>query len=259
MSKRLQQSVGWKGPAVVLAIDSPSKAHTCHRGVPVLVTTEQLRMASRGELETYGQGDLMDQLLERTRNSVRQRGFLDFRGRGPEEQLEGEVKRPRREAQQPQEHEAPPPEPPRPQEEPPAEVVPDEEDDGDVTPGGEERPEEDISDEEFDNNDEAAADPQRNEDRASSSGLRRSNSVPPEEARGRETRGHSPKRSRTALKTAFWTEKQQHHQKAANDRRRRRGTTNEMLEKTIFLCKWQIHLVQKKGRELKKIPPEYKG
>ena len=31
-----------------------------------------------------------------------------------------------------------------------------------------------------------------------------------------------------------------------------------MLEKTIFFCKRQIHLVQKKGRELKKIPPEYK-
>ena len=42
-SKRLQGEVGWRGPAIVLALEGHTRMHLSYRGVPVLVTPEQVR------------------------------------------------------------------------------------------------------------------------------------------------------------------------------------------------------------------------
>ena len=60
-SKRLQGEVGWRGPAIVLALEGHTIMHLSYRGVPVLVTPEQVRHVSRGESEMVEQEDLIRQ------------------------------------------------------------------------------------------------------------------------------------------------------------------------------------------------------
>ncbi|CAK0806425.1 unnamed protein product, partial [Prorocentrum cordatum] len=63
-SKRLQGEHGWRGPATVLAAEGHARLHLSCRGVPVLVTPEQVRLASRGEAETVENEDLARQLSQ---------------------------------------------------------------------------------------------------------------------------------------------------------------------------------------------------
>ena len=83
MSKRIQSSVGWKGPCIVLALEGHTRVHVSYRGVPVLVTPEQLRHASREEAETVDQEALVRDLGPWKGGETRQRGFIDERGPGP--------------------------------------------------------------------------------------------------------------------------------------------------------------------------------
>ncbi|CAK0806782.1 unnamed protein product [Prorocentrum cordatum] len=63
-SKRLQGELGWRGPAIVLATEGHTRLHLSYRGVPVLVTPEQVRHASRDEAEMVENEDLVRQLSQ---------------------------------------------------------------------------------------------------------------------------------------------------------------------------------------------------
>ena len=80
-SKRMQVSQGWRGPCIVLAREGNSRLHLSYRGVPVLVTPEQTRHASRDEAELIAHEDLLRELSGLQRGS--QRGFIDERGNAP--------------------------------------------------------------------------------------------------------------------------------------------------------------------------------
>ena len=64
LSKRLQEYVGWHGPAVVLKQEGHSRVYISYRGVPVLVTPRQLRRASREELAAFDSSASLDELLQ---------------------------------------------------------------------------------------------------------------------------------------------------------------------------------------------------
>ena len=61
-SKRMQVSQGWRGPCIVLAREGNSGLHLSYRGVPVLVTPQQTRHASRDEAELIAHEDLLREL-----------------------------------------------------------------------------------------------------------------------------------------------------------------------------------------------------
>ena len=77
----MQVSQGWRGPCIVLAREGNSRLHLSYRGVPVLVTPEQTRHASRDEAELIAREDLLRELSGLQRGS--QRGFIDERGNAP--------------------------------------------------------------------------------------------------------------------------------------------------------------------------------
>ena len=82
-SKRLQGELGWRGPAIVLAHDGHRRIHISYRGVPVLVTPEQLRHASRAESEMVEEEDLIRQMAQWRGGHTLQKGFVDERGPPP--------------------------------------------------------------------------------------------------------------------------------------------------------------------------------
>ncbi|CAK0877498.1 unnamed protein product, partial [Prorocentrum cordatum] len=83
-SKRLQGDRGWRGPAIVLAAEGHARLHLSYRGVPVLVTSEQVRHASRGEAEMVENEGLVRQLSQWRGGPTLQKGFVDERGPGPD-------------------------------------------------------------------------------------------------------------------------------------------------------------------------------
>ncbi|CAK0825490.1 unnamed protein product [Prorocentrum cordatum] len=83
-SKRLQGEHGWRGPAIVLATEGHTRLHLSYRGVPVLVTPEQVRHASRNEAEMVENEDLVRQLSHWRGGPTLQKGFIDERGPGPD-------------------------------------------------------------------------------------------------------------------------------------------------------------------------------
>ena len=91
-SKRMQVSQGWRGPCIVLAREGNSRLHLSYRGVPVLVTPEQTRHASRDEAELIAHEDLLRELSGLQRGS--QRGFIDERGNAPGDPLNAEERHP---------------------------------------------------------------------------------------------------------------------------------------------------------------------
>ena len=82
-SKRLQGEVGWRGPAIVLALEGHTRMHLSYRGVPVLVTPEQCRHSSRAESEMVEHEDLIRQMTQWRGGPTLQKGFVDERGPGP--------------------------------------------------------------------------------------------------------------------------------------------------------------------------------
>ena len=91
-SKRMQVSQGWRGPCIVLAREGNSRLHLSYRGVPVLVTPEQTRHASRDEAELIAHEDLLRELSGLQRGS--QRGFIDERGNAPGDPQNAEERHP---------------------------------------------------------------------------------------------------------------------------------------------------------------------
>ncbi|CAK0808101.1 unnamed protein product [Prorocentrum cordatum] len=83
-SKRLQGEHGRRGPAIVLATEGHTRLHLSYRGVPVLVTPEQVRHASRSEAEMVENEDLVRQLSHWRGGPTLQKGFIDERGPGPD-------------------------------------------------------------------------------------------------------------------------------------------------------------------------------
>ena len=82
MSKRLQLSTGWHGPALVIGTEGTTKVYLSYRGLPVLVSPEQCRMPSRDEVEMFEwmqfEADNTN-LLEKFRKYNTQNGFIDER------------------------------------------------------------------------------------------------------------------------------------------------------------------------------------
>ncbi|CAK0903395.1 unnamed protein product, partial [Prorocentrum cordatum] len=83
-SRRLQGDHGWRGPAIVLATEGHARLHLSYRGVPVLVTPEQVRHASRSEAEMVENEDMVRQLSHWRGGPTLQKGFIDERGPGPD-------------------------------------------------------------------------------------------------------------------------------------------------------------------------------
>ena len=88
----MQVSQGWRGLCIVFAREGNSRLHLSYRGVPVLVTPEQTRHASRDEAELIAQEDLLRELSGSQRGS--QRGFIDERGNAPGDPLHAEERHP---------------------------------------------------------------------------------------------------------------------------------------------------------------------
>ena len=235
-------------------MEGPGKVHISYRGVPVMVTTEQLRLASRGELETHAQADLMDQLLEKRKYSVHQRGFVDARGQGPPTPGGEEVPPPTGEPVP--DHQ--PAEPSQPDPHAGEQPVPEThgEDDHDMGEGreGEEKDDvlDDISDEEF----VQAEDGEAERGHTTGGGAASSSSTTATQRKRSETAtsaGPDRKRLRTALRTVYWSDVLEEQQQEAQRRRRQRGVDSDYFNMANFVCRRQAHLV-KKGRELKRIP-----
>ena len=91
-SKRMQVSQGWRGPCIVLAREGNSRLHLSYRGVPVLVTPEQTRHASRDGAELIAQEDLLRELSGLQRGS--QRGFINETGNAPGDPQNAEERHP---------------------------------------------------------------------------------------------------------------------------------------------------------------------
>ena len=79
----MKNLTGWRGPAVILAVESDSRIFISYNGTPVLCAPEQLRAASADEV---AMGHLLEEVRDtRTRLDIgeTQMGFVDARGAGP--------------------------------------------------------------------------------------------------------------------------------------------------------------------------------
>ena len=84
-SKRLQEAAAWRGPAVIVGIQGTSKYYISSWGTIILVTPEQLRMASSDEGDLLNHLDTLSEVIEQDLSSHRQMGFVDERAPVPAE------------------------------------------------------------------------------------------------------------------------------------------------------------------------------
>ena len=67
----------------MLALEGHTRMHLSYRGVPVLVTPDQVRHVRRGESEMVEQEDLIRQITQWRGGPTLQKGFIDERGPPP--------------------------------------------------------------------------------------------------------------------------------------------------------------------------------